>query len=575
MLNVVQIEINKDNPRTVDEKSESFRELVDSVRASGVLVPVHIRRVTEGANGRFQLLAGERRVRATIAAGRDTLPVIDHGVITDKEAFEIMFVENFGREDMTVMEQGKAVEVLLAKYNGDVKAVASKLGKSVSWVMQRNRINSRLSKKWKEKISEYPLAHMTAAHVQIVAALPLEVQDRFLEECEEMFESAFWNDDGKIPSVSAIEEMIAEQMRMMSLAKWDLADRTLDKKACSCKTCKKRTAAQPGLFDDTTDMEKVRVNDRCLDEKCWGRKKAAYLQQASKALKQEHPNMLHIVGPHGPADYHIKYVLAAEFGDCTANYSKSKEGATGAVPALIVAGDGTGETLWVKPKIEGSSSSTARSSSKKAGSGKALNPKSIKEKEAELESKRWCAVLEKLKDVVRKSKVDQLRYEGELLEKWQMPGFVIAVAATFGTKSCWEWLYDKRAGWKDFEKKMSTPDLQQEARQDLWTDVCLVLASRLNYSLPVTQLMKNNKEYIQEAKSIAGFLGIDLEGMFAEQVKAIPEPKAWAKQRAEEAAEADKRKDKKTPAKKKAVKKKPATSSKADSTKTEDDKDAA
>ena len=114
-LKVDDIEISKNNPRTINEKSDTFKELAESVRASGVIVPIHVRRHPKDAKG-FELLAGERSLRACSVTGRDIIPALDHGTISDEKSFEITFAENFCREDMTVMEQGKAVQILLQKY---------------------------------------------------------------------------------------------------------------------------------------------------------------------------------------------------------------------------------------------------------------------------------------------------------------------------------------------------------------------------------------------------------------------------------------------------------------------------
>ena len=89
-----------DNPRRIDVTGEAFQELVDSVRGQGVLVPVHVRAHPK-RKGKWDLRAGERRLRAAQAAGLETIPAIVHDAMTDAEAFELTFTENFAREDLT------------------------------------------------------------------------------------------------------------------------------------------------------------------------------------------------------------------------------------------------------------------------------------------------------------------------------------------------------------------------------------------------------------------------------------------------------------------------------------------
>ena len=115
MIKLADIVLSPNNPRTVNLKSLSFIDLTESIRGLGVIEPVHVRRCP-GKGVNVELLAGERRYRASLEAGRKDIRAINHGDITDAEAFEITFAENFGHEDLTTIEQGRAVGILLEKY---------------------------------------------------------------------------------------------------------------------------------------------------------------------------------------------------------------------------------------------------------------------------------------------------------------------------------------------------------------------------------------------------------------------------------------------------------------------------
>ena len=170
------------NPRTINQKSSSFADLVASVEAQGVLVPVHVREHPK-QKAKFELLAGERRLLAAGKAGRDKVPAINHGKLSDEQAFEITFAENFAREDLTPVEQGRAVVTLMDRFRDDAVAVASKLGKSVRWVLQRQALGTQLTKKWQKAIvTKEEFQNWTAGHLQLVARLPAAVQDRLLAE---------------------------------------------------------------------------------------------------------------------------------------------------------------------------------------------------------------------------------------------------------------------------------------------------------------------------------------------------------------------------------------------------------
>ena len=83
-LPVKQIVAGKDNPRTINTKSAAFAELVASVKARGVMTPVHVRAHPQ-LKDKYELLAGERRWRACRKAKVARINAIDHGAISDGE----------------------------------------------------------------------------------------------------------------------------------------------------------------------------------------------------------------------------------------------------------------------------------------------------------------------------------------------------------------------------------------------------------------------------------------------------------------------------------------------------------
>ena len=87
---------------------EQLAELAASITANGVVQPMLVRPL---ANGRFQLIAGERRWRASQLAGKETIPAILRQV-SDEQAMEITIVENLQRADLNPMEQARAFERL-------------------------------------------------------------------------------------------------------------------------------------------------------------------------------------------------------------------------------------------------------------------------------------------------------------------------------------------------------------------------------------------------------------------------------------------------------------------------------
>ena len=104
---------------------EQLAELAASITANGVVQPVLVRPL---ANGRFQLIAGERRWRASRIAGNTTIPAILRQV-SDEQAMEITIVENLQRSDLNPMEQARAFERLAREFHMTQEQMAQRTGK--------------------------------------------------------------------------------------------------------------------------------------------------------------------------------------------------------------------------------------------------------------------------------------------------------------------------------------------------------------------------------------------------------------------------------------------------------------
>ena len=124
-LPINEIIPNKDQPRkTFDEIA--LQELADSIKQHGVLQPLLVRPLTSGG---YQLVAGERRWRASRLAELKEVPVIIRE-LTDTEAMEIAIIENLQREDLNPIEEAEGLQALIDKCGYTQEEVASSVGKS-------------------------------------------------------------------------------------------------------------------------------------------------------------------------------------------------------------------------------------------------------------------------------------------------------------------------------------------------------------------------------------------------------------------------------------------------------------
>jgi ParB family chromosome partitioning protein len=133
-VSVVDIEPNPNQPRKSFD-SKALDELAASIRASGLIQPVVVRR--QGAG--YQLVAGERRWRAAQQAGLERVPAIVREV-TDAESLELALVENLLREDLNPMEEAEAFERLLSRFGCTQEELAHRVGKERSSIANTLRL---------------------------------------------------------------------------------------------------------------------------------------------------------------------------------------------------------------------------------------------------------------------------------------------------------------------------------------------------------------------------------------------------------------------------------------------------
>ncbi len=135
MVRLSEIEPNKGQPRkTFDENA--LAELADSIREHGIIQPLLVRKLS---NGGYQLVAGERRWRASRMIGLDEVPVVVKD-LSDTEVMELGLIENLQREDLNPLEEAAGYKELMATYGLTQDQVAKRVGKSRSAIANSLRL---------------------------------------------------------------------------------------------------------------------------------------------------------------------------------------------------------------------------------------------------------------------------------------------------------------------------------------------------------------------------------------------------------------------------------------------------
>jgi ParB family chromosome partitioning protein len=210
---------------------EKLRELTESIKAQGVLMPVLVRKDGEG----YKIIAGERRWRASQLAGLHEIPAIVREV-TEVEAFELALVENLQRADLNPMEEAEGYHRLVEEFGLTQDQVAQRVGKERSTVANALRLLG-LPPEVKNMVAE---GNLSAGHArallgvpripemnelaQQVAARKLSVRDT--EKLVQQAKGGKAKDSGKPAKVSPQVKALTEELQRLLGTKVRLVEKT-------------------------------------------------------------------------------------------------------------------------------------------------------------------------------------------------------------------------------------------------------------------------------------------------------------------------------------------------------------
>ena len=136
-VDISLVEANKNQPRKHFDE-EKIKELADSIVSHGVVQPIIVNKITDG---KYQIIAGERRFRACKLAGLKTIPVVVKE-LSQKDILEIALIENIQRQELTAIEEAEGFQQLVQNYGYSHNELAVAVGKSRSHVANLLRLNN-------------------------------------------------------------------------------------------------------------------------------------------------------------------------------------------------------------------------------------------------------------------------------------------------------------------------------------------------------------------------------------------------------------------------------------------------
>ncbi|ENZ77749.1 MULTISPECIES: PRTRC system ParB family protein [Ralstonia] len=262
------------NPRQYFEP-KAMAELVISIRAQGILQPLLVR----PKDGRFELIAGERRLRGALEAyGPDGVIPVYSREMTDAEAAAAAAAENIQREGMSATEESGAAVTAMGLYGGDRNEVAKRLG----WSMPK--LESRLALQnctptVQEALNERKIS---LGHAELLAAVPKNVQTQILPLIIE-----------KKISVHDLKNELASQALRLDNARFDKSE---------CLSCHHNSSNQRALFAEAID------DGRCTKKSCFDEKNEALIESVKKSLEGQYQRIQVV----RPGDNHTVIALKAD-----------------------------------------------------------------------------------------------------------------------------------------------------------------------------------------------------------------------------------------------------------------------
>lgn len=312
LIPLVQIEPDPNNVRQHLDKAK-LKELTDSIREKGVMQPILLRPHPSEANSpvRYRIIAGERRYRASEAAGLAEIPAIIWQV-AEGEVLDLQLIENLQREDVHPLDEALGFQRMKEGLQLDVKTLAARLGKDVRYIARRLALTELIL----EARKDFRQEKITLGHALEICRLAPELQTEALAACFER--TVVWDEeqgqnvstpDKERPArhVRYLQEWIVQNVQLsLTDAPFQLDDPALHADGLTCLDCPQRSGYNKTLFADIKDK------DTCLNPPCYQNKLRTFVQLQKTALEAKTGKPVPYFSVHYGHRYEAKEILSRD-----------------------------------------------------------------------------------------------------------------------------------------------------------------------------------------------------------------------------------------------------------------------
>lgn len=309
VLKLSDVYASSTNPRKEFEE-HSLNELAESIKEHGLIQPVLVREQPDRV-GKYEIVCGERRWRASKIAKLETIPAIIKDV-SDDEAFELQIIENLERKDVHPMDEAEAFQKMLDSGRYTIADIAAKVAKTESFVTQRLKLNDLID----EIKKDFYVGELGVGHAVLLAKITEDRQKEIFEDYKDSYVDGYG-------TIGELKNEIEKETYNLDDAIFPLMDSQLVPKAGACFKCPKNSKANPVLFPDEKE------ENLCFDKSCYREKEETFYYNKIENLIKESPGIILIGNYYGSKGKIIESLLKENNKEVLRGYDmfeKTEEG---------------------------------------------------------------------------------------------------------------------------------------------------------------------------------------------------------------------------------------------------------